>query len=60
MSLADPKLVGLADTDDVALEFHPLADLFPMMAPADQMALGDDIAERGLRDPARFPQGERR
>ena len=31
-----------------------------MMAPADQMALGDDIAERGLRDPARFPQGERR
>ena len=23
MSLADPKLAGLADTDDVALEFHP-------------------------------------
>src|SRR5271166_4110612 len=33
------------------IEYHPLADIFPMMAPKDLMALSHDIAERGQREP---------
>jgi hypothetical protein len=35
----------------MALEFHPLANIFPMMTDAEANDLGDDMLEHGQREP---------
>lgn len=39
------------------LEFHPLANIFPMLDAADLQALADDIAEHGLSQPITLHDG---
>jgi hypothetical protein len=39
------------------LEFHPLADLFPMMTDEETEALGNDMLEHGQREPIALFEG---
>ena len=40
------------------MEFHPLADIFPMMSAEEYVALRDDIAQYGLREPITLAEGK--
>lgn len=40
-----------------AIPFHPLADIFPMLDPKEQMSLSDDIKAHGLREPIVMHEG---
>jgi hypothetical protein len=40
------------------IEFHPLADIFPMLGPKEQMELSNDIKANGLREPIVLHEGK--
>ena len=40
------------------LEFHPLADLFPMMTDGDLAELGEDMLKHGQREPIWLYEGK--
>ena len=52
---ANPVAVPLAGTQ---LQFHPLANIFPMMPDEELNDLGDDMLKQGQREPIRSYEGK--
>jgi ParB-like chromosome segregation protein Spo0J len=49
---------GRACGGDMEYEFHPAADLFPMMSDEELVLLGDDMLEHGQREPIILYHGQ--